>query len=76
SGRALHPDEVPSYKTELTIRVVLGPHQSAFTEEGIQTFLSTPYEVTPQSDRMGFRLKGEKVEHATSADIISEAIPL
>jgi antagonist of KipI len=76
SGRALHPDEVPSYKKELTIRVVLGPHEHSFTEEGIQTFLSTPYEVTPQSDRMGFRLKGEKVEHATSADIISEAIPL
>ena len=76
SGRALHPDEIPVYQKELEVRVVMGPHQHTFTEKGLETFLSTTYEVTPQSDRMGFRLKGEKVEHATSADIISEAIPL
>lgn len=74
SGRALHHEEIPDYHKELDIRVVMGPH--AFTEKGTDTFLSTPYEVTPQSDRMGFRLKGEKIEHAGSADIISEAIPL
>ncbi|MDQ0483781.1 biotin-dependent carboxyltransferase family protein [Guptibacillus hwajinpoensis] len=76
SGRALHRDKVPTYSNELEIRVVLGPHHRAFSDEAVQTFLSSTYEVTPQSDRMGFRLKGPTLEHATSADIISEAIPL
>ena len=76
SGRSIHPGEIPSYKKELEIRVCLGPHLDAFHESSVETFLSSTYEVTPQSDRMGYRLKGPKIEHKTSADIISEAIPL
>ncbi|WP_347551661.1 biotin-dependent carboxyltransferase family protein [Pseudalkalibacillus hwajinpoensis] len=76
SGRALHPEEVPTYKKEMDIRVVMGPHLNAFSDAAVQTFLSSTYEVTPKSDRMGFRVKGPKIEHETSADIISEAIPL
>ncbi|MGG1592485.1 biotin-dependent carboxyltransferase family protein [Terribacillus saccharophilus] len=76
TGRSLHYDEIPKYQKEVTARVVLGPHQDAFTDEAIKTFLSSNYEITPQSDRMGFRLKGPELTHKTSADIISEAIPL
>ncbi|MBN8209540.1 biotin-dependent carboxyltransferase [Bacillus sp. NTK071] len=76
SGRALHRDEVPTYSKEMEIRVVMGPHHHAFSEEAVQTFLSSTYEVTPKSDRMGFRVEGPKLAHETSADIISEAIPL
>ncbi|MFP7492905.1 biotin-dependent carboxyltransferase family protein [Terribacillus saccharophilus] len=75
-GRSLHYDEIPKYKKELTVRVILGPHQDAFTEESIQTFLHSAYEITQQSDRMGYRLKGPELTHKTTADIISEAIPL
>ncbi len=76
TGRSIHPDKIPSYKKEVEIRVCLGPHLDAFHESSVETFLSSTYEVTPQSDRMGYRLKGPKIEHKTSADIISEAIPL
>lgn len=76
TGRSLHYDEIPKYQKEVTVRVVLGPHQDAFTDEAIKTFLSSNYEITPQSDRMGFRLKGPELTHKTTADIISEAIPL
>lgn len=75
-GRALRPDEIPVYEREMDIHVVPGPHLDAFSEEALRTFLSSTYEVTPQSDRMGYKLKGPKLEHQTSADIISEAIPL
>ncbi|MCA0988532.1 biotin-dependent carboxyltransferase family protein [Guptibacillus algicola] len=75
-GRALHYDEVPTYEKEITIRVVMGPHLHAFTDEAVETFLSSTYEVTPKSDRMGYRVTGPTLEHETSADIISEAIPL
>lgn len=76
TGRSLHYDEIPKYQKEVTARVVLGPHQDAFTDEAIKTFLSSNYEITPQSDRMGFRLKGPELTHKATADIISEAIPL
>ncbi|MCA0970488.1 biotin-dependent carboxyltransferase family protein [Halobacillus litoralis] len=75
-GRAIRPDETPTYEREMDIRVVPGPHLDAFSEEALRTFLSSTYEVTPQSDRMGYRLKGPKLEHRSSADIVSEAIPL
>ncbi|MBY6116770.1 biotin-dependent carboxyltransferase family protein [Mameliella alba] len=49
--------------TEDVLRVVLGPQEDYFTKAGIETFLSTRYTVTPQSDRMGMRLDGAAVEH-------------
>jgi antagonist of KipI len=76
AGRALHFEEIPTYKKEITVRVCLGPHHHAFSESSIETFFSSIYEVTPQSDRMGYRLKGPALEHIETADIISEAIPL
>lgn len=76
SGRALHYDEIPSYEKEMEIRVVMGPHEQAFTDDALETFLSSAYEVSPKSDRMGYRVTGPQLEHKTSADIISEAIPL
>ena len=39
-------------------RVILGPQDDRFTPEGIRAFLEGPYDVTPQADRMGYRLKG------------------
>ncbi|MFP7253930.1 biotin-dependent carboxyltransferase family protein [Terribacillus goriensis] len=76
TGRSLHYDEIPKYEKEVNARVILGPHQDAFTDEAIKTFLSSSYEITPQSDRMGYRLKGPELSHKITADIISEAIPL
>src|SRR5690606_13414318 len=56
------------------IRVVLGPDHEWFCPESIETFLSETYQVTTQSDRMGYRLSGPKLKHASGADIISDAI--
>ncbi len=68
---------LPKYGKRAEARVVLGPNLENFTEKGIETFLSSEYEVTPESDRMGYRLKGPKIEHSEKgADIITDAIPL
>lgn len=56
------------------IRVVLGPQDDFFTEAGIATFLSGEYTVTPQSDRMGFRMDGPVLEHAKGFNIVSDGI--
>ena len=45
-----------------------------FTEKGLTTFFSGQYEVTPESDRMGYRLEGPQIEHKGKADIVSDAL--
>jgi len=65
---------IPTFSKEADIRVVLGPQDDAFTQNGIQTFLSHPYTITSQSDRQGYRLEGPAVEHVSGADIISDPI--
>lgn len=55
------------------IRVVMGPQNAAFTKKGIHTFLSESYEISNESDRMGCRLLGDKIEAKHGYDIISDA---
>ena len=74
-GRAMPTDQVPSYGTRHPLRVVLGPQDDAFSQEGIQTFLSASYTATSLSDRVGYRLQGPQIQHKGSADIVSDGIP-
>jgi len=74
--RRVERQAIPAYTGEPTIRVVLGPQADRFTEDGIRALLRGPYEVLPQSDRMGARLRGPKIEHARGHDIISDGIAL
>jgi biotin-dependent carboxylase-like uncharacterized protein len=66
----------PDYPAERECRVILGPQDDRFTAEGIRAFLEGPYDVTPQADRMGYRLKGPEIPHARGHDIVSDGIPL
>jgi antagonist of KipI len=74
-GRRLPRDQVPSYRHSHTLRVVLGPQDDAFTQRGIDTLLSSTYTVSSQSDRIGYRLQGPAIEHASSPDIVSDGTP-
>ncbi len=69
-------DAVPQYGREHTVRVVLGPQDSAFTDAGIRTFLSAEYAVSIHTDRMGCRLEGPPVEHISGPDVISDGTPM
>ncbi len=71
--RRLPAKFVPMYDSS-PFHVVLGPQEERFTQEGIHTFLSSAYEVRPDSDRMGVRLEGPRIRHAGAADIISEPV--
>lgn len=56
-------------------RVVLGPDEDHFGEKGIQTFLSSEYELTDKCDRMACRLSGPTVEHNEKGPgIVSDGI--
>lgn len=69
------PEESPSPDEVVEVRVVMGPQDKAFTEDGRITFLSSAYALTNECNRMGYRLDGPKIEHVGAADIISDGIP-
>jgi len=73
-GWRLPESSIPEFPKEPCIRVIMGPQDDYFTREGIDTFLSEPYTITPDSDRQGYRLKGPIITHRSGADIISDAI--
>ena len=64
----------PSYPDSITLRVLLGPQDDAFTKRGIDAFLGCEYILTDKSDRMGLRLSGEKIESKNGVDILSDGI--
>lgn len=72
----VRPDAVPPGGGEARLRVVLGPQHERFTRRGIDAFLGTSYAMLPQSDRMGARLQGERIEHAAGHDIVSDGTAL
>jgi antagonist of KipI len=75
TARRIAREQVPRYGHSHALRVVLGPQDNAFTKQGVETLLSSTYTVSNQSDRIGYRLQGPAVEHATSPDIVSDAVP-
>ena len=62
------------YPAAITVRVLLGPQDDHFTDKGIATFLKSRYTVSGQSDRMGVRLEGAKIENKNGVDIISDGV--
>jgi antagonist of KipI len=72
----VHQSFIPDYTVEPTVRVVLGPQDDRFTKGGIMTLFDAPYEMTPQIDRMGARLRGARIEHARGHDIVSDGVAL
>jgi len=73
-GRYIVPEAQVIFQNKYVLRVVMGPQDDAFTDEGIRTFLESSYTVTNQSDRMGYRLTGKPIKHTEGADILSDGI--
>ncbi len=71
-SRKLEPDNFDQDQTK--VRVVMGPQDSRFSKQGIDTFLSSEYTVTSDFDRMGCRLEGAFIAPKESSDIISDGI--
>ncbi len=75
AGVGLMHTEIPRYRKEVELRVVKGPHMERFTKEGIDNFFNNVHLVSPQADRMGYRLQSKAIAHKNGADIWSDAIP-
>jgi len=69
-------DLIPPFEKEALLRVIFGPQDHHFTQNGFQTFCASSYQVTPQCDRMGVRLEGPKIERQSDVEesIISEGL--
>jgi allophanate hydrolase subunit 2 len=65
---------MPRYENELVVNVVLGPQEDRFTAEGIEAFLSQAFTLTPESDRMGYRLDGVLIKHKGAPEIVTDAL--
>lgn len=55
-------------------RVIVGPQSDYFSDAALRQLFEGQYTVRPDSNRMGMRLSGPKLEHAQGFNIISDAI--
>ncbi|MBB3261790.1 biotin-dependent carboxylase-like uncharacterized protein [Paraburkholderia bannensis] len=72
--RGRHPDGV---LWAVPVRVLRGPEYDSFTPEAQRAFWSDEWRVTPNSNRMGYRLEGTALAReaeAARADLLSHAV--
>ena len=67
---------VPLPDGRATVRVLPGPQDDRFAARALDALQSAPYRIGTDSNRMGYRLSGPRLEHAGGADVISDATPL
>ncbi|WP_020174364.1 biotin-dependent carboxyltransferase family protein [Methyloferula stellata] len=58
------------------IRILLGPQDDYFTADALALLFSEAFSLTASADRMAYRLKGPKIEHASGFNIVSDGIAL
>ena len=59
---------------QVTIRVMKGTEYHLFTEASLQQFFSTPYIVTTEANRMGYRLQGVPLYQKVQQELLSAAV--
>jgi antagonist of KipI len=74
-GRSLPVSVRPRYDPMPQLRMILGPQVDRFTAEAVDRLLAEPYTVSPEADRMGYRLTGAALPHRGPAEIITDATP-
>lgn len=65
---------LPDYSGNPPIRFVPGREYAAFTRESRERFAGRSYRLTPQSDRMGYRLEGPPLSLQERLEPISSAV--
>ena len=71
--KVLKDKYIPSYDETLVLRVLLSYQKDEFEEKEKEKFFSSEFSVSPESNRMGMKLNGEKITPKISG-IISEGI--
>lgn len=75
-ARAITTGDIPPLPNGgARLRVLPGPQADRFTHRAFETLQAARYLITPQSDRMGYRLQGPPLQHTGGADLISDVTP-
>jgi antagonist of KipI len=69
SGRLLSPDQRPDYANH-TLDAIAGPHVRRLGPEGRKAFFGGTFSVSPDADRMGYRLEGPMLD-ASGDELLS-----
>jgi len=67
---------IPADTQTRKVRVMRGDQFDKFTPDSKQKFFDQVFQITPQSDRMGYRLAGATLQLAEPLEMISEPIVL
>jgi biotin-dependent carboxylase-like uncharacterized protein len=73
SGRLASWKDQWDYSKPPTIQVWIGPQWKSFSHADREKFLTSPWIVKPESDRVGYRLSGPVLK-ANPPEIVSEAV--
>jgi biotin-dependent carboxylase-like uncharacterized protein len=60
-GRRVKEDVLPKPGAERELRIVLGPQDDHVKKDSIEVFLNTPYRVSANSNRVGYRFEGPQL---------------
>ncbi|WP_166836357.1 biotin-dependent carboxyltransferase family protein [Rheinheimera pleomorphica] len=63
----------PQFNQTLTLRLIEGYQAGSFSATELQRFYLNSYKVTPQADRMGYKLKGAAIQ-CRQTQLLSEGI--
>ncbi|WP_458125071.1 5-oxoprolinase subunit C family protein [Paenibacillus sp. Z3-2] len=66
--------ERPDYDGRSVIRVMQSKDSLLFSQESLEQFYGEKYVISPQSDRMGYRLQGSRLVLDQPLDRLSEAV--
>jgi len=65
---------VPLPGDEVTLRVIVGPHDDWLTADSRARLLAEPFVVTVHTDRAGARLEGSPLTHASAEEFLSDGL--
>jgi antagonist of KipI len=74
--RVVNGRPMPLPESGAVLRIIRGPHDSRFTPTALERLFSARFTITPQSNRMGYRLDGPPLLHSEPADMLSDATPV
>ena len=70
----LSSELLPRFHDNVVIQVMKGCQFKMFSKDSQRHLFENAFEVTPHSDRMGYRLKGPQLELVQTSEMLSEAV--
>lgn len=76
AGRKTDPHAIPDYAAyrHRSLWVLPGPQQSHFSPHSLEQFYAGRYQISPNSDRVGYRLGNSPLQRAGKGEMLSEGM--